>query len=172
MTHNEFISRIVSLSPRIFPMAARMLKNEEDANDAVQEIMIKLWNSRKKLGKHPNLKGFVFLTARNHCLDIIKHKRPGNYSTENLEEDYLSREESLPMEDREISEIIRSVINELPGNQAEVVLLRDIDGLDFDEISAITGISKEHTRVLLSRARKYIGKRLKEIYSYEHGRAK
>jgi len=172
MTGNEFISRIVSLSPRIYPMAARLLKNEEDANDAVQEIMLKLWKARNKLDRHPNINGFVFLTARNHCLDILKQKRSGNLDSSNFENDSLFLSESLSLEEKEMSEIISGIIAELPGNQAEVVLMRDIDGLEFDEISAVAGINKEHARVLLSRARAYIGKRLNEIYSYEHGRSK
>ena len=57
-------------------MAARMLGNDEDAQDAVQEIMIKLRKCKKQLKEHPNLNGFVFLTARNHCLDRLKKKNP------------------------------------------------------------------------------------------------
>lgn len=75
MTSIEFKHKILSLSPRIFPLAARLLGDEEDGRDAVQEIMIKLWNTRKQLNKHPNISGFVFLTARNYCLDRLRVKK-------------------------------------------------------------------------------------------------
>ena len=57
-------------------MVARMLGNKESAEDAVQEIMMKLWDKRRNLEKHPNITGFVFLTARNYCIDILKKKYP------------------------------------------------------------------------------------------------
>ena len=170
MTGNEFIGRIVSLSPRIYPMAARLLKNEEDANDAVQEIMLKLWKARNKLDRHPNINGFVFLTARNHCLDILKRERPVNSDLDLVEYIRLAPNESPTLEQKELFDIVRRIIDELPHKQSDIIMLRDIDGLEISEISAVTGISPEHTRVLLSRARKTIGKRLTEIYNYEYGK--
>ena len=78
MNTKDFKDKVVSLSERIYPMVVRMLGNKESAEDAVQEIMIKLWDKRGNLKNHPNITGFVFLTARNYCLDILKKKIPGN----------------------------------------------------------------------------------------------
>ena len=65
MKTKDFEDKVLSLSDRIYPMVVRMLGNNGSAEDAVQEIMIKLWDRRKKIGNHPNIHGFVFLTARN-----------------------------------------------------------------------------------------------------------
>ncbi len=148
-------------------MAARMMGNDEDAQDAVQEIMIKLWKCKKQLKGHPNLNGFVFLTARNHCLDCVKKKNPEQpYSTyrEKIPEGYQDH-----FEYAEVFSFIRQIIKELPDNQKEVMVLFDIDGLEFEEIAAITGLKIEHVRVLLSRARKIVREKLTKIYSYEQG---
>ena len=75
MNSKDFKNNVLSLSDRIFPMVARMLGNDTDAKDAVQEIMIKLWDRRKQIGNHPSLTGFVFLTARNYCIDLLKKKK-------------------------------------------------------------------------------------------------
>lgn len=169
MTSEQFQNRVIPLSTRIFPMAARMLGRDEDAEDAVQEIMIKLWKTRKKLMNHPNLEGFVFLTARNHCLDLLR---------QNIKEQaYTGYQERIPdksgdhLEQKEIYTIIRSIIHELPDNQKTVMLLYEFDGLTFLEIAGVTGLKIEHIRVLLSRARKFVGQKLTKIYSYEQGKA-
>ncbi len=148
-------------------MAARMLGNDEDAQDAVQEIMIKLWKCKKQLKEHPNLNGFVFLTARNHCLDRLKKKNP--------EQPYSVHQEKIPQgyrdrfEYAELYSFIQEIIKQLPDNQKEVMVLYDIDGLEFEEIASIIGLKIEHVRVLLSRARKSIREKLTKIYSYEQG---
>lgn len=62
------------MSERLYPMVARMLGSHANAEDAIQEIMIKLWEHRGQIKNHPNLPAFIFLTARNYCLDLIKRK--------------------------------------------------------------------------------------------------
>lgn len=169
MNSIEFKHTILSLSQRIYPMAARMLRDDEGASDAVQEIMIKLWNKRRQLKQHPNVAGFVFLTARNYCLDQIKFKKSQqkeNYCLDEIAETYADPGSS---EFKEVFMIVQQIMNELPENQKEVILLRDIDGFEFDEIVSLTNLKIEHIRVLLSRARKQIRIQLEKIYSYEQG---
>ncbi len=167
MTSDQFRQKVVSLSTRIYPMAARMLGHDMDAQDAVQEIMIKLWKSRKQLSEHTNLNGFVFLTARNHCLDCLKKKNP--------EQPFSLYKERIPdrfqdqSEYKEVLTIIQEIVKELPENQKDVLVFYDLDGLEFEEIAALTGLKVEHIRVLLSRARKLVRERLTKIYSYEQG---
>lgn len=148
-------------------MAARLLGNPDDANDAVQEVMLKLWKQRKKLAKHPNTAGFVVLTARNHCLDLLKRRQieivPDSINI-NLASSHNSHAE---VEWNELIDIIGGLLGELPEQQSEVLAMRDLDGLEFAEISEATGLKVEHIRVLLSRARKHISSKLKKIYSYE-----
>ncbi|MEO1050394.1 MAG: RNA polymerase sigma factor [Bacteroidota bacterium] len=167
MKAKVFEDKVLSLSERIFPMVARMLGNKENAEDAVQEIMIKLWDRRKKLVNHPNITGFVFLTARNYCLDRLKKKSPEIDPSELHLKILTSDMNHDQVEWKELTTIIESILKELPSQQREVMMMRDIDGFEFAEIAAATNLKLEHTRVLLSRARKQVGIKLKEIYSYE-----
>jgi len=167
MKREEFIDKVFTLSERIYPMVARMLGDELSAEDAVQEIMIKLWDSRKKIAKHPNIKGFVFLTASNYCLDLLK-KKSLEFDSSDFHLKVLKPETSQHhLEWKELSLIIENLLKELPPQQREVMMMRDIDGFEFSEIAAATGLKVEHVRVLLSRARKQIGKKLRNIYSYD-----
>lgn len=167
MTAKDFEDQVLVLSDRVYPMVARMLESKEAAEDAVQEIMMKLWDRRSGMIDHPNIPGLVFLTARNHCLDQLKRKRPLTASSEH----HLSMAEHENGHDliewKELATIIEGIIAELPARQSEVILMRDIDGLEFSEIAGATELKVEHVRVLLSRARKHVMEKLRKIYGYE-----
>lgn len=171
MNTNEFKSKVLSLSDRLFPMVARMLGNNENAQDAVQVIMMKLWDNRKQLKKHPNVAGFVFLTARNYCRDVLKKKNPEIDDLE-LRIHFLESGKTVleELEQKELNDLIKIIIETLPKQQREVIILRELDGLEFKEITEITDLKVEHIRVLLSRARKTVSMELHKIYSYEQGK--
>lgn len=172
MNSKEFNIRIVSLSPRIYPMVARLLENDEEAVDAVQEIMIRLWKNRGKLGNHPNPEGYVFLTARNYCLDLLKKQNPAKNQISLDGNSLASMTGNENYEQKELFRIVTDIINELPVSQRDIIMMRDIDGLEFNEIMEITGTRIENIRVSLSRARRKIGTRLNDIYNYEYGTIK
>ena len=169
MTKTEFKLTVFSLSERLFPMVARMLGTNANAEDAIQDIMIKLWQQRKKLKDHPNVKGFVFLTARNYCIDVIRKKPKLIDDATNHFKVLKSTNSNKIMEWEELNAIILKILEELPEQQREVFMMRDLDGYEFTEIAAALQLKIEHTRVLLSRARKQIGVTLEKTYSYERG---
>jgi len=171
MNTETFKNTVLPLSDQLFPMVARILGNQESARDAVQVVMMKLWDKRKELAKHPNIPGFVFVTARNYCLDLLKMKRWEPIDAmpilQNLESGTSGLEE---LERKELYVLIEGILESLPEKQREVILLRDLDGLTFEEICALTHLKIEHVRVLLSRARKQVSVQLEKIYSYEQGK--
>jgi len=167
MRTTAFEEKIISLSDRIYPMVARMLGNNENAEDAVQEIIIRLWGRRKQLENHPNLSGYAFLTARNYCLDLLKKKNPHFDSTDFQLKIVAPEKSQQPVEWKELMTIVAKHLAELPEDQRQIMVMRDIDGFEFAEIAKVTKLKVEHVRVLLSRARKQIRLKLKEIYRYE-----
>jgi RNA polymerase sigma factor (sigma-70 family) len=169
MNKEDFKVTVFSLSERLFPLVARLLGDKTKAEDAIQEIMIKLWEKRKQLDKHPNIKGFVFLTARNYCIDVLRKKRifVDDIST-HLNVSSFDKEESQ-LEWEELNLIINKVLIKLSKRQREIFVMRDLDGYEFTEIAAVMEIKIEHVRVLLSRARKQISEELEIKYKYERG---
>jgi RNA polymerase sigma-70 factor (ECF subfamily) len=166
MNSKDFKQKIFSLSERLFPMVSRILGNHANAEDAIQEIMMKLWVKRKKIDNHPNISGFVFLTARNYCFDILKKKRlqMDEYSidfkvttTENVQQQ---------LEWKELNILVKEMLKKLPEQQGTILMMRDMDGYEFHEIATITKLKVEHIRVLLSRARKQLKIALQETYSH------
>ena len=148
-------------------MVTRMLGNDSDAQDAIQEIMIKLWRSRDRLVNHPNPTGFVFLTARNHCLDHLKRKKPILVPSE----EHLRWEKSESGHEQfdllELIYAIEEILKNRPEQHREIIMLRDIDGLEYEEIAAITKLNVQHIRVILSRTRKHVQELLKKKYCYD-----
>ncbi|MEM9549148.1 MAG: RNA polymerase sigma factor [Bacteroidota bacterium] len=167
MNKAEFRRNVFSLSERLYPMVARMLGNSANAEDAIQEIMMKLWIKRYKISQHPNITGFVFLTARNYCIDVLrKRKKEIDYSHLHIKTiEFEYQHEYLEWE--ELNNTIRKILEELPERQREVIIMRALDGYEIKEIAAATELKIEHVRVLLSRARKKLSTALKKIYSYE-----
>lgn len=167
MNKTDFKREVFSLSERLYPMVFRMLGNRVYAEDAIQEIMIKLWIKRKQVEQHPNIKGFIFLTARNHCIDLLKKKKLKMADPTLLFKVLESENIQEQLEWKELNIIIRRLLKKLPERQKEVLIMRDLDGYEFIEIAAATQLKIEHVRVLLSRARKQIGIALEKTYCYE-----
>jgi RNA polymerase sigma-70 factor (ECF subfamily) len=150
-------------------MVARMLGGKSNAEDAIQEIMLKLWEKRKKIENHPNIKGYVFLTARNYCIDVLR-KKPFVLDDSTAYFNGLAGANGQgELEWNELNVIIKDILKKLPAQQTEVFIMRDIDGYEFSEIADAIEITREHARVLLSRARKHVSIELEKTYSYERG---
>ncbi|MEM6894486.1 MAG: RNA polymerase sigma factor [Bacteroidota bacterium] len=167
MNKEEFRHEVFSLSEQLYPMVARLLGKRANVEDALQEIMLKLWVKRDTIEQHPNPKALVFLIARNYCFDVLRKKRPElSDSTAHLT--LLKSENGQePLEWEELNTIIRKILEKVPEQQREVLIMRDLDGYEFDEIAEATKLNVPHVRVLLSRARKQVTAALEKIYSYE-----
>lgn len=166
MTEKEFKIQVLSLSKNVYPMVRRMLLSDDLARDAVQQCMMKLWENRKQLETCTNIKAFVFKVAKNICLDELKRKKPVVFD-EPSNYVHLTPQHNDQHEKNETVKIIQSIIDELPANQREAIQLRDIDGLDYEEIAEILDTDVAYTRVLLSRARKSVKEKIEKIYAYE-----
>ena len=166
MKTKEFKERVISMSERLYPMVSRMLGNAANAEDAIQEIMIKLWERRRQIKNHPNLPAFIFLTARNYCLDLIKKKKPPEDQFDPKTQLLASEPEHDTYEWQELKRNIEEVLEGLPEQQKEVMIMRDLDGMEFIEIAELTKLRVDHIRVLLSRARQQVAIELQKTYSY------
>ena len=148
-------------------MVSRLLGNSTKVEDAIQDIMMKLWLKRHKFENHPNINGYVFLTAKNYCLDILRKQNP-KVENPDYHFKYLhSDKEYENLEFKELNASILKILKKLPKPQQEVLIMRDLDGFEYNEIATVTQLKIEHVRVLLSRARKHVRIELQKNYCYE-----
>ncbi|HUX59060.1 MAG TPA: RNA polymerase sigma factor [Bacteroidales bacterium] len=169
MTRNDFNNFVQQLSRKLYGYAFRILRNQEDAEDAVQEIFVKLWNMGDKLDKYKSVDALAITMTKNYCIDQLR-KHKNIYHEENRRQDYKYFASPSPheqMEIRESNEIIHNIIDRLPEGSGDIIRLRDIEGFSYEEIAEKTGQNINTLRVTISRARRIIRDEFNK-YQYEH----
>ena len=155
MELEKFKSDVVPLRNKLQNVAKNMLANEVDAEDAVQETFLRLWNQRFQLSNHPNVGGFAMQTLKNICIDKLRAERH-NVSLDGISIAGNSITPYTFTEQQDSVLIIRNIIDSLPETQRQIITLRDVDGYELGEIAAIIGSEESTVRVNLSRARKTV----------------
>ena len=150
-------------------LAERVKNGELSPEDITEETLVRAWEKRGELAQVNSLEAYCLTAARNLALDTIAKKEHQNLS---LDEDAFDRPDASrsPQEELEHSEklaSVRQIINSLPEKQRTVVQLRDIEGLSYSEIAAVTGWTEEVVKVTLHRARKFI--KLEYLKLEHHG---
>lgn len=168
MTATEFCDRMLPLKDKLFRLSRRILINDADAEDAVQEVFYKMWLKSSELSSYQSIEGFAMVVARNLCLDKVKSK---GYHQQDMEQylepvDRRSPEALAELKD-EMLEINR-IVSRLPVQQRMIFHLRDVEGLEFDEIEKVMNMKVNALRVSLSRARKTIREQLLQAHNYEY----
>ena len=150
----------IPLSDRFYRVAYYLLESEVDAEDAVQELYLKLWAARSSLEDIQNPAAYGISMLKNICIDRIRKRTVRK--AEPLDEAPIPEETDA--EDREeTKDTLRHLLQEmekLPEKQREVLRMKTIDGLEYEEISRRTGISQVYVRVLIAMARKTLSSKL------------
>jgi len=172
MQISEFKEKVIPLSNRLLRFAGFFLEDKEDARDAVQDVLLKLWQKRDTLEKVENMEAFSMQMTRNQCLDKIKGKRtvPIDREIERKFNGYENEQVDFT-EWSDTSQLVVTLAGKLPEQQKSVIFLRDIEQLEFTEISRITGMNVNTLRVTLSRARKQVREELLKIWENENKRS-
>ncbi|SFF64106.1 RNA polymerase sigma-70 factor, ECF subfamily [Sunxiuqinia elliptica] len=167
MLAKEFKTIVLPLSNKLLRFALQFTKNEEEARDTIQDVFLKLWQKRNTLEGIENIEAFAMRMTRNRCLDLYRGKH--TYSLEDQTDSWQQKRKGDLNEELELSEtatIIKRLIGELPDLQRQVMQMRDIDQLSYDEIAENTGLNINAIRVNLSRARKKIRTELLNYQDY------
>jgi RNA polymerase sigma factor (sigma-70 family) len=168
MDAGEFKNIMLPISRKLLHFAYILLRDSADAEDAVQEVCLKLWKIRDSLEKYNSLEAFAMKITKNWCLDRLKAKKP--VYIENYHTGYdRMMEESNPQSILEFSDsvhLVNILLEKLPEQQRMIVQLRDIEGLEYDEIAEIMDMNNNAIRVNLSRARNRIREELVQYDNY------
>ena len=172
MTRADFNTIISKMSKMLYGYAYRILENQQEAEDAVQETFLKLWKMKEKLESYESIEALSKAMLKNHCIDQIRRRKNTGYESVSGDQ-YLTASDATPQELLERAEtalILNKIIDQLPVLQREMINLRDIQDLSYDEISERSGQSVNNIRVILSRARKSVREEYRR-QRYEDGRA-
>ena len=143
-----------------------MLVSTEEAEDATQEVLLKLWKNQDKIAEYKNVEAFSMTMTKNFCFDKLKSKQAQNLKIvhSNYEDKNTSLQKQLELNDS-VSWVER-IIQDLPEQQKMIIQLRDIEEYDFDEIAKMLEMNNTAVRVALSRARKTIREQLTKTHNY------
>ena len=112
--------------------------SREEAEDATQDVLIKLWKKRQRLGDYNNPEAYAMTITKNHCLDRLKSRQAQNLriAHENFHNDQVTSLQSK-IETSDSISLLENLIKILPEKQQLIVQLRDVECYDFKEISKI-----------------------------------
>jgi len=158
MTKTDFNNLVISFGRKLYGYAFRILREKEGSEDAVQEVFVRLWKMNAKLDDYDSVEALAVTMVKNYCIDQLRrHKfvEPADeisfaafHDPEPTPQDKLERSET--------ADIMLRIINDLPGMYRDIIQMRDIEELSYEEISEKTGLNINTLRVNLSRARKTV----------------
>ena len=166
----SFQTDILPLKNELFRLALRITQNRFEAEDVVQETMLKVWKGRSDWDKIDNIEAYCLTVCRNLSLDKMRHM---DNQVQNIEQESepadrsysANPEEQVVQHDR--LQLVRQLISQLPEKQRTCMQLRDIEGKSYRDIATIIGISEEQVKVNIFRARQTIRERFQQAENFK-----
>ena len=155
MQEISFRNDILPLKDKLFRLALRITSDRAEAEDVVQETLIRVWNKRDEWTQFGSVEAYCLTVARNLAIDRSERKD--------------ARAASGPYErlvNKERMALIHRLINELPEKQRLIMQLRDMEGKSYKEIAVVLSLTEEQVKVNLFRARQKVKQRFIDIEGY------
>ncbi|AXT20451.1 sigma-70 family RNA polymerase sigma factor [Flavobacteriaceae bacterium AU392] len=160
MLEQNFKKTFLPLMDQWFRFSLAMVGSKEEAEDIVQEVLIKLWKRKRQMNDVKNIKAYSLQMVKNLSYDKMKKRKPV-LSLEKYDYDssLYTIEDKIFAKDEVV--LIKNLIDKLTIRQKEIFVLKDIEGLSYDEVVEITNLDIRNVRATLSMARK----RIKDLYA-------
>lgn len=164
----SFRNDVLPLKNQLYRLALRITLNSAEAEDIVQDTMMKVWNRRERWDEIESMEAFCLTICRNLALDRMRKAENQNDSLDKTMEQRPDRASS-PYEHavtQDRIQLVREIINTLPEKQRSCVQLRDIEGKAYKEIAEILSITEEQVKVNIFRARQTIKQKFQNLENY------
>ena len=160
MELKQFKIAVLPLRNKLLNYARKLTDDHSDAEDAVQEVMLKLWNLRLKLDEYHSIEALAMTMTHHPCMDIWRGKHMDNLSLDSVQAASPSATPERLLEEKDEFRLMREIIGTLPPLQQTILRMKDVEEYENEEIAEITGCGAEAIRSNLSRARK----KVRDIY--------
>jgi len=169
---SAFEELFITYQSKVFNTAYRMLGNYEDARDMAQDVFIRAHKSLRRFRGDSRFYTWLYRITVNSCINKLKSQKT-TVSFSDCDESWERTKSPLSwspnrgpikrLEEKELQRHVQNGINSLPGRYRSVIVLRDIQGLRYQEIAEVLGCSLEAVRSSLYRARQELRRELKGI---------
>lgn len=160
MELKQFKITVLPLRDKLLNYARKLTESPDDAEDAVQEVLLKLWNKRLELEQYRSIEAFAMTMTHNLCMDLWRTRHTADVSLELVKDANAGQSPERLLEIKDEIRLMREIIDSLPTLQRTIMRMKDIEEYETEEIASITGCNPEAIRSNLSRARK----RVREVY--------
>lgn len=166
---------VTRLGPRLFAYAARILGDHGEAEDVVQEAMMRLWKIAPDWQQgEAKVATWAYRVTANLCTDRLRRRKTrGHVDIEDITEPEANEPSAIAqMTERDRADALQDALNTLPERQKQAVVLRHIEGLSNPQIAAIMDIGVEAVESLTARGKRALTAALigrKDELGYEHG---
>ncbi len=166
MNQGTFLKVVQPFQDKLYRLAKRLLVSTEEAEDATQEVLMKLWSNKTKMSSYKNLEAFAMTMTKNYCYDRLKSKQASNLKIvhSNYKDHSVGLQKQLETQDS--LDWVKQLMQELPEQQRIILQLRDVEQYEFAEIAKVLDMKETAIRVNLSRARKTIKEKLIKKHNY------
>lgn len=156
MERQQFEIEAIRMRPALLRLASHYMEDTDEAEDVIQDVLLKLWFLREKLDRYRSVDALAMVITKHLCINQLRTRR---METVELQQDMqIAGSETTDqrlMEDEETREVLR-VISTLPNLQQAVLRMKHIEGFEVEEIARLTGSTPIAVRTNLSRARKKV----------------
>ena len=155
MVQEQYKNLILPQRQQLYFVALKLLADEQDAEDAVQEALLKLWASRALFLNHENPNAYALTVLKNQCIDKLRLRK--NVERVDTQKTLVANDDPhVLLERKNENEILRRIIGQLPELQQLIITMKDVEEYEVEEIAEITGTNVEAVRMNLSRARRKV----------------
>ncbi len=167
MQEISFRNDVLPLKDKLFRLALRITLNKAEAEDIVQDVLIRVWDKRDEWLQLDSIEAYCLAVTKNLAIDRIR-KQDARYAelTPAMEEETDAQSPHDRLIEEERMKLIHRLVDGLPEKQRLIMQLRDIEGESYKQIAALLGLSEEQVKVNLFRARQKVKQQFLEIEDY------
>lgn len=165
----SFRNDILPLKNVLYRLALRITMNKEEAEDVVQDTLMKVWDRRDSWQDIESIEAFSLTICRNVALDKVKRSSWSNESLDQVGVEPQASASATPYkraEQRDMLDMVRRIVDSLPEKQKTCMQLRDFEGKTYKDIAQVMGISEEQVKVNIYRARQAVKQKFNENADY------
>lgn len=165
----SFRNDVLPLKNVLYRLALRITMNREEAEDAVQETMIKVWDKRDSWQELDSIEAFSLTICRNVALDMTRRSARKDESLDMQTCEPQASSMTNPderAEQKDMVDMVRRIVDSLPEKQRTCMQLRDFEGKSYKDIATVLSISEEQVKVNIYRARQAVKQKFNENAEY------